>query len=115
MAETVSPALFLSSRTPSGTPAMAFVADSPITASLTILATLLSEVSFSQPTYPTAAPTVAVFTAWPAPRKVCEGCSIAWPALLPAAVTAWSLFFAAVTMAFLPAFNIASHPISSFF
>ena len=28
---------------PSGTPAMAFVADSPITASLTILATLLSE------------------------------------------------------------------------
>ena len=50
MAETVSPALSFSSFMSSVVPARASVADLPTTASLTIRATLLSVVSFSQPT-----------------------------------------------------------------
>ena len=47
---TASPALPVSSRTPSAVHAMVSVTDSPTTASLTIRTTLLSVVSFSQPT-----------------------------------------------------------------
>ena len=67
---------------------MALVASSPMTASLTIRTTLLSVVSFSQPTYPTPAPTVAVFNALPAPFNVFDGCSTAPPTALPVAPTA---------------------------
>ncbi|EJX10672.1 hypothetical protein EVA_00713 [gut metagenome] len=69
-------------------PLMALVVSSPMTASLTMRTTLLSVVSFSQPTYPAAAPTVAVFNALPAPRKVCDGCNTAPPTALPVAPAA---------------------------
>ena len=90
---------------------MASVFSLPISASLTIPTTLSSVVSFCQPTYPKAPPTVAVLRAVPAPFNVCCGCSTALPVVSTVAAAPLPIHLAA----FVPSFNNDAQLIVLFF